>query len=61
MFHPGGNKRRKELARMEKRDEKEQRKVGRKNQSTDRQKLIDAGEDPDLAGIIPGPQPIPEE
>ena len=54
------NKRLKEKARQEKQQDKvarrEQRKVEKTNRSPN-----ESGEDPDLAGIIPGPQPIPEE
>jgi hypothetical protein len=54
------NKRLKEKARQEKQQDKaqrrEQRKVDKGNKGP-----VAPGEDPDLAGIVPGPQPIPEE
>jgi hypothetical protein len=49
------NKRRKELARQEKQREKDARRQEKRNQPP-RQSV--EGEDPDLAGIVPGPQPI---
>lgn len=54
------NKRLKEKARQEKQQDKaqrrEQRKVDQKNKGP-----VAPGEDPDIAGIVPGPQPIPDE
>lgn len=54
------NKRLKEKARQEKQQDKavkrEQRKVDKSTRTP-----TAPGEDPDIAGIIPGPQPIPEE
>jgi hypothetical protein len=51
-------KRERERARDEKKREKERRRQERKNSPR-----ADAapGEDPDIAGIIPGPQPIDDE
>lgn len=55
---PGPTKRQKELARVEKRKEKEQRREQRKKEKEERGSNPDAPEeDPDLAGIVPGPQP----
>jgi hypothetical protein len=52
-------KRRKELDRLEKKRRKEERLAERRNE---REKAaIEAGEDPDIAGIVPGPQPLPWE
>ena len=50
------NKRQKELARLEKRKEKEAKKEDKKREKSERGPRVD-GEDPDIAGIIPGPQP----
>ena len=54
------NKRQKELARQEKRAEKEAKKAERAKEKADRP-ARSADFDPDIAGIIPGPQPKPEE
>ena len=53
-------KRQKEKNRIEKRQEKEARRLQRKEERANRQRPAD-GEDPDIAGIIPGPQPLPED
>jgi hypothetical protein len=47
------------LARLEKRKEKDERREQRKKEKADR--VLPEGEDPDIAGIVPGPQPLPEE
>jgi hypothetical protein len=52
-------KRRKEAARMEKRLQKQKRREERAENVGDSPE-IGAGEDPDLAGIVPGPQPVRE-
>jgi len=57
---PGPTKRQKELHRLEKRKEKDARREQRKREKDDRATTGVPGEDPDLAGIIPGPQPRPE-
>jgi len=49
-------KRQKERARQEKAREKEAKKAERKREGKDRPDAA-PGEDPDLAGIVPGPQP----
>ena len=54
------NKRNKEKKRQEKRLEKEQRRKERAEEKGQRGPLED-GVDPDIAGIVPGPQPIPED
>jgi hypothetical protein len=51
-------KRRKELDRQERKRRKEERLAERRGE---REKAAKAGEDPDLAGIVPGPQPVPWE
>jgi hypothetical protein len=54
------NKRLKEKARQEKQQDKAQRREQRRDEKKNRAPLA-PGEDPDLAGIVPGPQPIPDE
>ena len=53
-------KRQKEKNRIEKRQEKEARRVQRKEERANRPRA-EGEEDPDIAGIIPGPQPLPED
>jgi hypothetical protein len=53
---PTFQKRNKERARQEKQREKEVSKVARRNSTPNRASLT-PGEDPDLAGIVAGPQP----
>jgi hypothetical protein len=48
-------KRSRERAKQEKRQQKAERRL----QSTGRPKRLPGEEDPDLAGIVPGPQPSP--
>jgi hypothetical protein len=55
---PGASKRQKELARKEKQKEKAQRKAQRSGEKRERG---EGEEDPDIAGIVPGPQPPPED
>jgi len=52
-------KRSRELAKQEKRQEKLQKRTIRKEEKLSRQDSAE-GEDPDLAGIVPGPQPATE-
>ena len=60
MSNPSVNKRQKEKNRQDRAREKlEQRKQRRDNKPE--RGPTETGEDPDIAGIIPGPQPIPEE
>jgi hypothetical protein len=56
---PRSNKRQKELARLERRKEKDERREQRKKEKTER--VTPEGEDPDIAGIVPGPQPKVDE
>ena len=62
VFNPGSTKRQKEAARRDK-----QRKKGEKREMRKREKgeqpdaPLSPGEDPDIAGIVPGPQPIAED
>jgi hypothetical protein len=55
--NPGALKRQKELARLEWQREKAAKKDRRKKDPKD---ASSGGEDPDIAGIVPGPQPLPE-
>lgn len=59
MGRQGADKRNKERARQQKQIDKaadrEARKREKKSEGTGTN-----GEDPDIAGIVPGPQPIPE-
>jgi hypothetical protein len=53
-------KRQKERARLDKqRDKSEKKKLRREQPST--HGTCEPGVDPDIAGIVPGPQPIPED
>ena len=58
-MQPRSNKRQKELSRLERRKEKDERREQRKKERAER--VVTEGEDPDIAGIVPGPQPKPEE
>ncbi len=57
--NPAYLKRQKELARQEKQREKEAKRKARKENRSDRGGA--EGEDPDIAGIVPGPQPPIED
>jgi hypothetical protein len=57
MRPPGPTKRQKEIARAEKQRQKAEKREQRKRDKDDRKDQPGGGEDPDLAGIIPGPQP----
>ena len=56
--NPSVKKRQKEMARLERQRDKatkrEQRRADKQARGTS-----DVNEDPDLAGIVPGPQPLP--
>jgi hypothetical protein len=54
-------KRQKEQSRLQHRQDKEAKREERKRQKAERPLRGDGSEDPDIAGIVPGPQPIPEE
>jgi hypothetical protein len=58
MQRQGALKRQKERARQEKQREKSATKLERRKEK-DRPNDAAPGEDPDLAGIVPGPQPPP--
>ncbi len=53
------NKRLKEKARMDKQRDKETKRQQRKEEK-DNRPASESEEDPDIAGIIPGPQPVEE-
>jgi hypothetical protein len=53
---PGATKRLKELARQEKQRAKAEKKEQRKREKAERAPVPE-GVDPDIAGIVPGPQP----
>lgn len=53
-------KREKEKARVQKRKEKEARRLESKELKANMTSVI-GDEDPDIAGIRPGPQPLPEQ
>ena len=55
---PTLEKRAKERARQEKRQKKEERRANAKIQRSQAPRQ-DGVEDPDIAGIVPGPQPSP--
>lgn len=57
---PTFQKREKEKARIEKQKEKELRRLESKERKAE-QAAVFGDEDPDLAGIRPGPQPLPEQ
>jgi hypothetical protein len=61
-FNPGATKRQKEAARRDYQRQKNEKKEQRKREKADRARNpLAPGEDPDIAGIIPGPQPRIEE
>jgi hypothetical protein len=53
----GAAKRRKEIARQERKRDKLADRVARKKDKPDGKDPNLPGEDPDIAGIVPGPQP----
>lgn len=55
------NKRQKEKERQEKQREKEARRAEKRKEKADRPKRGPGEPDPDIAGIVPGPQPAEEE
>lgn len=57
---PTFQKRAREIARQRKREAKEARRLEAKAQRKAKVKPV-GDEDPDIAGIIPGPQPLPEQ
>ena len=64
MANRGGptlQKRNKERARQQKQHEKIARRLETKRQKVQAGPRTVGGEDPDIAGIRPGPQPLPEQ
>jgi hypothetical protein len=62
VFNPGSTKRQKEAARRDKQRKKDERRETRKREKeTNPGSPGTPGEDPDIAGIVPGPQPLPED
>jgi hypothetical protein len=57
---PTFQKREKEKARQQRQKDKEARRSEAKERSGSRGPVLD-GEDPDIAGIQPGPQPLPAD
>jgi hypothetical protein len=57
---PSVNKRNREQARRDRAQEKNERRAQRALEKKNRPELAD-GEDPDIAGIVPGPQPKSED
>jgi hypothetical protein len=57
---PSVTKRQKELQRLDKQKEKAERRAQRQSERKERGDC-DEGEDPDIAGIVPGPQPLPAD
>jgi hypothetical protein len=57
---PTFQKREKEKARVQKQKDKESRRLESKERRQNAPKEI-GGEDPDIAGIRPGPQPLPDQ
>ena len=55
------NKRQKELARKERQREKEERREARRRERESRGPRAEGEEDPDIAGIVSGPQPRIDE
>ena len=60
MANPSMNKRLKERQRQEKQREKAAKRMERKAEKVDRP-AGEAGVDPDIAHIVPGPQPVVED
>ena len=57
---PTSQKRNKEMARQQKQKDKAARRLEAKERKTDVESKV-GGQDLDIAGIQPGPQPLPEQ
>lgn len=57
---PSITKRNREQTRRDRAKEKEERRAQRQQEKLNRPAVAD-GEDPDIAGIVPGPQPRPDD
>jgi hypothetical protein len=60
MSRQGADKRNKERNRQQKQRDKAVDRVERKRQK-DTKESLPAGVDPDIAGIVPGPQPVSDD
>jgi len=58
---PTFKKRQKEMARKQRKQDKMARRMERKQERQQSDGTGFTGEDPDIAGIRPGPQPLPED
>ncbi len=58
---PSLEKRKKERARQDRKKDKAEKREQRKAEKQQRSDDGTPEEDPDIAGIIPGPQPLPEQ
>ena len=58
---PTQNKRARERARQQKRQDKQARRLDAKTRKAEDNANVAPGEDPDIAGIVPGPQRSPWE
>ena len=56
---PSVNKRRKEANRRERKAAKAEKRAARTAEKASKVRVADGDEDPDIAGIVPGPQPLP--
>ena len=56
---PSVNKRRKEANRREKKAAKAEKRAQRTAEKSSKGPSLSGDEDPDIAGIVPGPQPLP--
>jgi len=59
--HPTAQKRAKERARQQKQREKALRRLEAKREKAQASPRREGDEDPDLAGMRPGPQPLPPQ
>ncbi len=57
---PTFRKRSREIARLQKQEAKEARRLETKKRKAEAKPKV-GSEDPDIAGIRPGPQPLPEQ
>lgn len=58
---PSLEKRKKERARQDRKKDKAEKREQRKAEKARRSDDGPPDEDPDIAGIVPGPQPLPEQ
>jgi hypothetical protein len=58
-MNPSVQKRQKERERQERQRVKAEKRKQRRDEKAG-QPTTETGEDPDIAGIVPGPQPLPE-